>query len=63
MSEFDSTNENVTSYNCPECGSESWRIQNRVCSAAAFFNPEITHVECVGCGQVEEATTDSSKME
>jgi len=55
----DGVDENVTSYNCPDCGEDEWYIQNRVCSAAAFFDPQITHVECANCGTVKEATTES----
>lgn len=54
------SDEDITSYSCPECGSNEWHIQNRFCSASAFFNPQITHVECVECGRVDEATTGDS---
>lgn len=48
----------VTSYSCPECGSKGWFIQNRVAPTAAFFDPKITHVECIECGRVDDATTE-----
>jgi Zn ribbon nucleic-acid-binding protein len=51
--------DNVTPYNCPECGEDDqWQIQNRICSAAAFFNPQITHVECANCGYRDVADTE-----
>lgn len=48
------------SYSCPECGTEdSWKIQDRRAGSgvASFFNPEITHVECTSCGNVDSAVT------
>lgn len=51
--------ESVTSYSCPECGSNEWLIQNRIAPAAAYFDPKITHVECANCGEVDDATTCS----
>jgi len=48
----------TTNYNCPECGkSDAWQIQNRICKAAAYFKPEITHVKCSNCGWTDEAET------
>lgn len=44
-----------TDYSCNECGSKEWYIQNRIAPAAAYFDPKITHVECAGCGNVEES--------
>lgn len=51
----------VTSYNCPECGSEKWHIQNHIAPAAAYFDPKITHVECVECGWVDEAMAERAE--
>lgn len=58
MSESD---DNHTSYSCPECGNDEWYIQNRIAPAAAFFDPKITHVECADCGNVEDSGIPEEK--